>query len=80
MAKIILSPGECFEHSHDQPSETFLLAGDVEFECDTKSQVLRIGKPVRVLENVSHKVTNIGRTDATVGCSHGDGKIGRATY
>ena len=68
MAKIILVPGEQFEHMHSSSSVTRLDAGSVELQLPDATHILREGEEIQVPAQTSHRLVNIGSTDAVVYC------------
>jgi len=70
MAKIILDPGEQFEHSHDQTSQTILEEGNVDLKMLGDKITLNIGQVVDVPAHTSHTLVNQGDVRAQVQCVH----------
>jgi mannose-6-phosphate isomerase-like protein (cupin superfamily) len=70
MAKIILEPGEVFEHFHSESSQTVLLEGRVQMAFGEKMIPLVVNQAVNVPAQQSHTLTNSGATDAVVWCTH----------
>ena len=70
MARIELEPGEVFEHRHDSPSTTMLVAGVVDFTLDGKTRRLVPGEQVTVPANKSHSSANGGSAVAVIVCAH----------
>jgi quercetin dioxygenase-like cupin family protein len=62
MAKIYLEEKECFEHFHDEISETTLLEGEALYEIDGTEKKLLIGETVVTPAKKSHTVSNIGKS------------------
>ena len=70
MAKIILEPGEVFEHFHSEPSQTVLLEGLVQMTFGEKFVPLVLNQMVDVPAQMSHTLKNVGTKEAVVWCSH----------
>jgi mannose-6-phosphate isomerase-like protein (cupin superfamily) len=70
MAKIILEPGEVFEHFHSESSQTVLLEGRVQMTFGSHHLSLVQNEVVPVPAHQSHTLTNVGLTEAVVWCSH----------
>ena len=70
MAKIILEPGEQFEHYHAGPSVTELLEGSVRLDMRDQIQTLKTGEKIDVPAAAAHTLVNTGATPAAVFCSH----------
>lgn len=73
MARIILDPGEEFEHYHTDESLTRLVSGRVTLTCEGQSRELCRNEAVCVPAGAAHTIVNIGSTRARVDCSHGGG-------
>mgnify|MGYP000973324917 CR=1 FL=1 len=73
MATILLNPGERFEHAHDHPSTTCLMAGEVDFQIGGHPVTLPLGEPVEVPAGVSHAIYNCGKRPAEIHCGHRTG-------
>jgi mannose-6-phosphate isomerase-like protein (cupin superfamily) len=70
MAKIILEPGEVFEHFHSESSQTVLLEGLVQMTFGNNHLSLIPNEAVPVSAHQSHILTNVGTTEAVVWCDH----------
>lgn len=68
--RMVLAPGEVFEHSHLAESVTTLIDGSVDVIIgETRASLVR-GVPTRVPANLSHTLVNVGRDVAVVECGH----------
>lgn len=70
MAKIILEPGEKFEHYHSDSSVTEMLEGKVQIEMNAQARTLKVGDKIEVPPATAHTLVNIGSIPAAVLCSH----------
>jgi mannose-6-phosphate isomerase-like protein (cupin superfamily) len=70
VARILLEPGEEFEHSHSVASVSLLETGRASIRHGEKTELLTIGVPVVTPANVSHTIVNTGTIIATVNCQH----------
>jgi quercetin dioxygenase-like cupin family protein len=70
MARIILEPGERFEHSHADRSFSALESGEAEIVHEGRAELLTVGSPVTTPPNISHTLVNVGRMAAVVNCVH----------
>lgn len=70
MAKIILEPGERFEHYHSEPSVTEALEGAIKLEMNAQARTLKVGEKIEVPSATAHTLVNIGATPAAVSCAH----------
>jgi len=70
MAKIILEPNESFEHFHSENSSTILLSGSAYYRAGNLEHALEIDVPVLTPANQSHILTNMGKVECVIGCSH----------
>lgn len=70
MAKIILEPGEQFEHFHSEPSKTILLKGEAKINFRNVEMPLIIQNAVEVPALASHTLVNVGMNEAVIWCSH----------
>jgi quercetin dioxygenase-like cupin family protein len=67
MALIQLQPGETFSHAHDVISTTALVSGEVELTME--GQTVRLTTtPVVIRAGVTHVLTNVGTSIATIAC------------
>lgn len=69
MALIELSPGETFEHSHDMPSTTRLVAGQVDLSFSGQTIPLT-STPVVIPANTKHTMVNVGTVKAQLACDY----------
>ena len=70
MAKIILEPGESFDHSHNCESKSVLLRGEVDFEVRGNRFSMNIGKEIDTGAGTSHVLHNVGVRQAIINCLH----------
>lgn len=68
MAKIILEPGETFEHSHTGSSNTKLIAGALEVEFGNHSQRLAPGQSITVPAHTPHTLRNCAEGESVIQC------------
>ncbi len=68
MAKIILDPGEVFEHYHTGTSTTTLLDGDAELTIGDRKVALVRGVVTSVPAGTPHAIHNIGSTVVLIDC------------
>lgn len=71
MAKIILEPGESFEHSHTENSITVLIEGRAKYTDKSISKELDLSEILITPPNISHLLENIGDVECVLKCSHG---------
>lgn len=65
-----MSPGEVFQHSHNDASITMLQEGVVELEVAGSRTPLVQGMPTPVDANMPHRLINVGPGLAIVKCVH----------
>lgn len=70
MARIILKPGEAFQHLHQTDSCSKIARGLVELDCNGKKQVLEEGQRIQVPAGVVHTFSNLGAGHAHIDCRH----------
>jgi mannose-6-phosphate isomerase-like protein (cupin superfamily) len=70
MASIHLAPQETFQHTHDHPSLTRVVQGEIRFHMNGAAVEMTAGTEILVPEHTSHRLENIGRTPAEVYCGH----------
>jgi len=70
MANIILEPKETFQHTHDHPSLTRVVSGDVQLQMNGMSFDLQGGQEIFVPAFASHTLHNTGKIPAEVYCGH----------
>jgi uncharacterized cupin superfamily protein len=68
--RMILEPGETFEHAHQGESITTLLEGEVDLIADDTRTSLVIGVPTPLVPNMSHILVNVGEHIAVLKCAH----------
>lgn len=72
--RMMLAPGEVFEHRHSSDSITTLVSGSVDLVVAGTTTALRAGVPTPIAANISHKLVNTGREVAVVECTHRQGE------
>jgi len=70
MASIHLAPQETFQHTHDHPSLTRVVQGEIRFYMNETAVEMTAGAEILVPEHTSHRLENISRTPAEVYCGH----------
>lgn len=68
MARIILEPGEAFEHYHAGRSLTMLTSGNAELHMTGSVQSLELQRPVEVPPATAHRLVNVGPGEAVIYC------------
>jgi len=74
MAKIILEPGEVFEHTHDTDTTTGLVSGEVELRIRSETIRLELHRKVKISAHTPHSIVNIGNEEAVCRCHYNCGK------
>ena len=70
MASILLQPGETFEHSHNDTSDTVHVSGKVEFVVGSSKHIMRSGERISTPPHIFHAITNVGSEIAQIDCIH----------
>lgn len=68
--RLLLDPGEVFEHTHLRDSITTLVEGAVDIVVGGERSSLVLDQPTRVPGGMPHVLINVGRQVAMVKCVH----------
>jgi mannose-6-phosphate isomerase-like protein (cupin superfamily) len=68
MARIVLEPGEVFEHYHSYESYSIRVSGQLELTVGSKSIKLLGNKREIIPANTPHSITNIGKVIGAFDC------------
>jgi|JI6StandDraft_1071083.scaffolds.fasta_scaffold177674_2 quercetin dioxygenase-like cupin family protein len=70
MATITLEANENFEHYHSDKSISELIFGDLVYESNAETIIMKAGEKIFTDANIPHAIRNVGKTIATFKCSH----------
>ncbi len=69
MATITLSPGERFEHYHQEVTVSTLVDGKAVMDIDGTQQVMKTGKEMLIPAGTKHAMINSGEKEAKITCN-----------